>query len=76
MADESTVPVVHVRYLACLDTQQPVGATCQNMAWIEQPTWASYLPTVEQGVGIGGILMTSLLTIAAAKRLLKPPKDI
>jgi len=76
VADEQPTQVIKVRYLACLDEQTPVGGTCQNMAWIEQPTWVQYLPTTEQAVEVGGVFFVSLFTLAAAKRLLKPPKYV
>jgi hypothetical protein len=46
------------------------------MAWVEQPTWVQYLPTIGQAVEIGGVFFVSLFTLAAAKSLLKPPKHV
>lgn len=76
MAGDQTTEVVSVRYLACLDHQPRADGSCQRQAWVEQPSWKQYLPTTEQAVEIGGVFFVSLFTLAAAKRLLKPPSHI
>lgn len=64
------------RYLVCLDEPAPANGVCAHEAWIEQPTWASYLPTVQQAVEIGVTFWGSLIVLAAAKRLLKPQRHL
>lgn len=64
------------RYLVCIDEPAPAPAeTCAQTRWVELGGVAAYLPTVEQATEIGSIFMVSLLTIAFAKNILKPPKE-
>lgn len=63
------------RVLTCIDPTPAQDGSCTQHAWIEQG-FTQYLPTTEQAVEVGGAFFVSLLTLAAAKRILKPPKEL
>lgn len=64
------------RYLVCLDPQPAQDGSCAQTAWMEVGGIVQYLPTVEQANVVGSLFFASLLTIAAAKRILKPPRHL
>lgn len=63
------------RVLTCIDAVPAVDGSCAQQAWLEQPSWVDQLPTVEEANDIGMLFFFSLVAIAAAKRLFKPPKE-
>ena len=64
------------RYLACVDPVPEPSGTCTTTVWVDDGGLTAYLPTVEQATEIGSIFMISLLTLAAAKRILKPQRGL
>lgn len=60
------------KVLTCLDFDSTTQ-TCISEAWVDQSSIVDYLPTVEQANTIGAVMFTSLMTLAAARRLLFPP---
>jgi len=64
------------RYLICTDPEPLPDGTCQTTAWVDVGGIKQYLPTTAQATEIGSIFMVSLLTLAAAKRILKPQKGL
>ena len=61
------------RVLQCIEwndaTQQ-----CTTEAWVDQPSFVSMLPTMEQANSVGAVIFASLITLAAFKSLIvKPP---
>ena len=63
-----------MRVLACIDPVPAPDGTCAQAAFIEQPSWIDYLPTVEQANEIGVAVFTSLMILAVARKLLFPPE--
>lgn len=64
------------RYLVCIDPTPATDGSCQTTAWVDVGGIKQYLPTTAQATELGSIFMVSLLTLAAAKRILKPQKGL
>lgn len=62
------------RVLTCVAYDEPTGH-CSQEVWLEQSDWTHYLPTVEQANVVGAAFFTSVMVVAAAKRLLFPPAE-
>lgn len=65
-----------MRYLVCIEWNE-VAQTCAAEAWVAgvPPWWAEMLPTTEQAHVVGVAMFTSLMLLAAMKRILKPGKE-
>ena len=59
-----------MRVLACLDPVPAQDGSCAQAAYIDLPSWVDYLPTVDQANEVGMVFFISLMTLAAARRLL------
>jgi len=64
-----------MRYLVCLDAQPAADGSCAQTAFVEVAGWRDVLPTVDQANDVGLVFFTSLVTLAAFKSLLQPPRS-
>lgn len=62
------------RVLVCLDPQPNPDGSCEQSAWIEQPSIADMLPTVDEANAVGFALFSGLIVLAAMSLLL-PPRE-
>lgn len=62
------------KVLTCIDFDSTTQ-TCNAEAWVDQASFVDFLPTVEQANTIGAVAFTSLITLAAVRRLLFPPPE-
>ncbi len=62
------------RTLVCIDPQPLEDGSCQQTAWIEQPSVVDLLPTMEVADMWGKAFFVGIVTLAAAVSLLKPPR--
>lgn len=53
------------RVLVCLDPTPAQDGSCQLQAWVEQPSIADMLPTVDQANIVGPAFVLGLCTLAA-----------
>lgn len=60
------------RVLVCLDAVPAQDGSCALEAWMEQPAWVDYLPTVEQANTVGGAIFAAVCVVVAVKRLIFP----
>lgn len=60
------------RVLTCIDAVPASDGSCAQQAWLEQPAWIDYLPTVDQANTVGGAMFAATCIMVAAKRLLFP----
>lgn len=63
------------KVLTCVDFDSSTQ-TCLAQAWVDQSTWVNVLPTVEQANVVGIAFFASLFSVVAAKRLLKPQRNL
>ncbi len=62
------------RVLVCLDEVPAQDGSCALQAWVEQSTFADYLPTHEQANSVGIAFFGALVLVAFAVRSLKPQR--
>jgi len=60
-----------VRVLACLDPVPAADGSCNQQAWIEQPTLIPKL-TLEQAQRIGDAMLLALIPVVAIKLFFNP----
>ena len=64
------------RVLVCLDAQPQADGSCQQSAWIEQPSILEVLPTMEVADMWGKAFFGGIVLLAVAAALLKPSRSI
>lgn len=62
------------RVLTCIDETPSPDGQCATTAWVDQASFADYLPTTEQANAVGFTFFATLFLIAVAKRTLKPQR--
>lgn len=65
------------RVLTCIDAVPASDGSCAQQAWLEQPTWIDYLPTVDQANAVGFATFSAVCIVVAFKRLVlqKPSEE-
>jgi hypothetical protein len=62
-----------MKYLACTSFYpegSPNAGECETQAWVEQPSWVDYAPTMEDAQSVGFQMFASIAIIAAMLLLL------
>lgn len=63
------------RLLTCIDPQPLADGTCQQTAWIEQPSLRDFLLTVDDAHAVGLSFFVGIITLGALVSILKPPRS-
>lgn len=63
------------RVLTCIDAVPASDGSCAQQAWIEQPSWVDYLPTVDEANTVGGAMFAACCVMVAFKRLVFPKQQ-
>jgi hypothetical protein len=62
------------RLLTCIDPQPLSDGTCQQTAWIEQPSLRDFMLTVDDAHTVGGAFFVGIITLGAMVSILKTQK--
>jgi hypothetical protein len=63
-----------MRLLVCIDPVPAADGSCAQTAFIEQPTFVDYLPTVDQAQAVGFAFFASI-AVLASMGLFKPSRS-
>lgn len=63
------------RLLTCIDPQPLEDGTCQQTAWIEQPSLRDFMLTVDDAHAVGMAFFGGIITLGAILAILKPTRS-